>query len=546
MTARGNRVSAPGPPRWVWFVVLAVILLTIIARVRLLSIPLERDEGEYAYAGQLILQGVPPYELVYNMKFPGIYYAYALVLAVFGQTQVGVHLGLLVVNAATILLVFLLGRRLFDATAGAWAAAAFALMSVSPSVAGVFAHATHFVLLPALGGLLLLLRGLEGRLPRLLLFGGVLFGTALLMKQHGAVFLILALLLVAWTRWRDKPADRRLVWVELAVLVTGTAIPLVATGAVLLASGVFGRFWLWTFVYASEYVSQRSWSVALGYLARGVRNAAGTAWPLWGLAAIGLALLAQDETWKRSRAFAVGFLVFSFLATVPGFYFRPHYFILLLPAIALLAGSVPGTAARLLTRLGPPRVFRAAGATALFCALVGSLALDGDRLFRMTVRQLSRSVYHQNPFPEALEVAAYLESKTSPGETIAVFGSEPEIFFYAGRRSATGYIYMYPLMERQKLAETMRQEMLREIETARPTFAVFVGVNTSWVDHSPSDNATIDRLMAYANANYDQVGLLEILSPEHTEVRWESAVADYTPKSPYRIVVLRRRDVSRD
>ena len=136
MTARTTRASAPGVSQWVWLAVLAVILLTTIARVRLLSIPLERDEGEYAYAGQLILQGVPPYELVYNMKFPGIYYAYALVLAVFGQTQVGVHLGLFVVNAGTILLVFFLGRRLFDATAGAWAAAAFAVMSVSPSVAG--------------------------------------------------------------------------------------------------------------------------------------------------------------------------------------------------------------------------------------------------------------------------------------------------------------------------------------------------------------------------------------------------------------------------
>ena len=545
MTARTTRASAPGVSQWVWFAVLAVILLTIIARVRLLSIPLERDEGEYAYAGQLILQGVPPYELVYNMKFPGIYYAYSLVLAVFGQTQVGVHLGLLVVNAATILLVFFLGRRLFDPTAGAWAAAAFAVMSVSPSVAGVFAHATHFVLLPALGGLLLFLRGLESRLLRLLLWSGVLLGTALLMKQHGVVFLVFAVVFAVWTCWRDKPADRRRFWVELAVLGGGTAIPLVAACAVLLATGVFGRFWLWTFVYASEYVSERSWSAAFGYLARGVHNAAGTAWPLWGLAAIGLALLARDETWKRSRAFVVGFLVFSFLATVPGFYFRPHYFILLLPAIALLAGSVPATATRLLMRLAPKKVFRAAGATALLCALVGSLALDGDRLFRMSVRELSRSVYHQNPFPEALDVAAYLESKTSPGETIAVFGSEPEIFFYSGRRSATGYIYMYPLMERQKFAETMKQEMLREIETARPTYAVFVGVNTSWVDHSPSDTAARDRLMEYANTNYGQVGLLEILSPEHTEVRWENALADYTPKSPYRIVVLKRRDVPR-
>ncbi|HEX3987816.1 MAG TPA: hypothetical protein VHZ30_00205, partial [Verrucomicrobiae bacterium] len=72
-----------------------VLLLTASVRVRLLSIPLERDEGEYAYAGQLMLQGVPPYKLLYNMKMPGIYAAYAAVLGVFGQTPSGIHLGLL-------------------------------------------------------------------------------------------------------------------------------------------------------------------------------------------------------------------------------------------------------------------------------------------------------------------------------------------------------------------------------------------------------------------------------------------------------------------
>jgi hypothetical protein len=66
-------------------VALATIGLVVYVRVRLASIPLERDEGEYAYAGQLILDGIPPYVLAYNMKFPGTYYAYAA-LMVFGQT----------------------------------------------------------------------------------------------------------------------------------------------------------------------------------------------------------------------------------------------------------------------------------------------------------------------------------------------------------------------------------------------------------------------------------------------------------------------------
>ena len=54
-----------------WTLAVIVFGVTVAIRIRLLGIPLERDEGEYAYAGQLILQGIPPYKLAYNMKFPG-------------------------------------------------------------------------------------------------------------------------------------------------------------------------------------------------------------------------------------------------------------------------------------------------------------------------------------------------------------------------------------------------------------------------------------------------------------------------------------------
>src|SRR5471030_236560 len=86
---------------WPWLAVLAVLIFVGFIRVRLLEMPLERDEGEYAYAGQLILQGLPPYELAYNMKLPGTYFAYAAGMSLLGQTIAGVHLTLLLANSLT-------------------------------------------------------------------------------------------------------------------------------------------------------------------------------------------------------------------------------------------------------------------------------------------------------------------------------------------------------------------------------------------------------------------------------------------------------------
>src|ERR1051325_3304002 len=105
------------PIAW-WLVAAGVFGLLIAIRIRLLGVPLERDEGEYAYAGQLILQGIPPYTLAYNMKFPGVYAAYAAIMSVFGQTINGIHSGLLLVNVLTILLIFFMGRRLANPVVG--------------------------------------------------------------------------------------------------------------------------------------------------------------------------------------------------------------------------------------------------------------------------------------------------------------------------------------------------------------------------------------------------------------------------------------------
>ena len=105
--------------RVVTWLALGLILVGAAAiRLRLLDLPLDRDEGEYAYFGQLLLEGVPPYAAAYNLKAPGIYVAYALILAVFGHTTTGIHLGLIVVTSVATVLMFVLARSLAGPTAG--------------------------------------------------------------------------------------------------------------------------------------------------------------------------------------------------------------------------------------------------------------------------------------------------------------------------------------------------------------------------------------------------------------------------------------------
>ena len=90
------------------------------------------------------------------MKWPGTYATYALIMTMFGQTAAGIHAGVILVNLASAMLVFVLARRIYGDAAGVVAAGTYALLSIKPATVGLAAHATHFVMLPALAGIVLL------------------------------------------------------------------------------------------------------------------------------------------------------------------------------------------------------------------------------------------------------------------------------------------------------------------------------------------------------------------------------------------------------
>lgn len=535
-----RRSPSVGPPgRLAWAVVALVLLVVLCVRIRLLDVPFERDEGEYAYAGQLILHGIPPYKLVYNMKLPGTYAAYALFLMLFGQTVRGVHLGLLVVNAGTIALLYLLARRLVGSYAGAVAAATYALLSVAPGVDGVFAHATHLVVLPALGGLLLLLRALESGRPLDYALGGVLLGLAFMMKQHGVFLGLFGGAVVVGHALRTPSPQRRLAALG-AAFAAGAVLPFLLTCLTLAALGVFSTFWFWTVRYAAVYVSSLPLGAGLQNLQDGFTRVTALSLPLWGLALAGLGVLVGSRNLGPHRAFIAGFLLFSFLAMCPGLYFREHYFVLLLPPVALLAGIALDALRRLLATRGHARAARVVPGALFASACAVVLMAQAQFLFAATPREASRMCYGLNPFPEAAVIADTIAARAAPDDRIAIIGSEPEILFYANRLSATGHIYMYGLMEVQPYARVMQQQAIREIESSDPAWLVFVNVPQSWLMQPKSDLSILEWYSNTARKAYEPVGLVEILSASETAYTWGGDIRSHAPRSPYFLIVYRR------
>ena len=500
--------------------------------------PLERDEGEYAYAGQLILQGIPPYELAYNMKLPGTYYACALGMAVFGQTTAGVHLTLLAANSLTIVFVFLLGRKLFGVTAGLAACAGYGIMSVSPVVCGMAAHANHFVVLFAVPATLLLWQAGESRRLAPLFFSGLLYGLAFLMKQQGIGFCLFGWACLAWRAFLPKTVSRIQFIKAASAFGVGMVLPFGLTCLYLATAGVFAQFWFWAFGYARYYVMSDDLGLGWQYLARHLEGTVRVSAGFWLLAITALPFAFRNIDLRRRMGFAAFFWICSFLGTATGLVFREHYFILVLPAFAMFIGLAVGSWRQ---------VFKSATLKAMplivFLAILGwNVWAQKELFFRLTPIQASQTIYPGNPFVESLVVAEYVREHTSPADRLAVLGSEPEIYFLAQRHSATGYIYTYPLMESQPYAAQMQREMISEIESNRPACLVLVMYKTSWLIRHASDVTILHWFDAYTKAYYERVGVIGVRPTGETVGVWGADAGNFHDPPDQFIMIYRRRN----
>jgi hypothetical protein len=514
--------------------ILIAVLLVALIRVRLRDMPLERDEGEYAYAGQLILQKIPPYKLAYNMKLPGTYAAYAVILFLFGQSPSGIHLGLFVVNAATIIMMFFLARRLFGDVAGVTASIAYAFLSANPGILGLQAHATHFVVLAAVGGLILLE---DARSTHRLFWSGVLLGIAFLMKQPGIFFAVFAAVYLIFHDWQEKFTLRSRLF-RLGAMLLGVALPLVITCLVMWWCGVFPRFWFWVFDYARAYGSVSSLSDGVDAFERNFPKAVGSAIGIWLLAAVGLTSFAWDKSIRKHFVFCLGLALFSFLAVCPALYFRPHYFILMLPIVALLAGLAVSSTVNVLHRLGNSGVVTFLPAL-IFLVAVGYVVIEeSDVFFRLDPIAACRVIYPYEMFVEAQVLSDYVKRNSDSTARIAMVGSDPEVYFYSQRHSATGYIYSFPLAEDQPYAIRMQAEMISEIEAARPDFLVFHPAG--WIlGHNRGYEGRLGWISRYVE-NYDLVGVAEHVSDDKTDYYWNEE-ARTRPLDKVFMYVFRRK-----
>lgn len=521
----------------IWVVIIAIGLL----RYRLLGIPLERDEGEYAYMGKLILNGAMPYSEAYNMKLPGTYFMYAFIMLIFGDTYTGIHTGLMLMNLGSMVLLFYSLKKLFNPMIALVTVASYGIMSISVNLLGFAAHATHFVVFYMALALYFYLEFRKNQKWFWAGLTGLMFGFAFLMKQQAVFFILMGGMIIISEYVFAKVIDWKNTIINTLSYSVGVFVPYLSVVGLMTATGNFDKFWFWTIEYASKYAASGvSWEDAKMMFGMSFKPMFDEFFIVWIIAIFGLLFTWVGKYTIQQKIFATSFAVFSFASICPGFYFRQHYFIVLLPAVAFLASITMDYLIGLVTAKLNYSLIKIIPFIVILLVGINAIAKGKQYYLKIKPVQLCKMIYGTNPFVESVEIARYIKEHTTPTDKIAVLGSEPQIFVYADRRSATGHIYTYGLMEIHDYNKKMQQEMIAEIELAKPKYLVYVNVRFSWLPRPDSEMGIFDWYGKYAQANYDLVGVTDI-APQGQSISYWDAEAQRQPQGQEYILVYVRK-----
>jgi hypothetical protein len=358
------------------------------------------------------------------------------------------------------------------------------------------------------------------------------------MKQPGIFFALFGAIYLVFQNVRERLGLGHLVRPSL-IFASAVFLPFAVTCLWLLSAGVFPHFWFWTVDYASQYASETPLAKGAHDFFDIATSVVAASWLLWVMAGYGLVAGIYLKKTRPVTGLILGFLLFSAFALCAGLHFRPHYFILVLPAVALLIGiAIDQLSELVVTR----RIAGVRFLPLLLLSLALGLPILQDRriFFQASPVEAARIIYGANPFPESIRIAQYFREHTSPSDTIAVLGSEPQIYFYSHRHSATGYIYTYGLVERQPYALRMQHEMIDEISRATPKYIAFVAIEGSWLKAAGSENLILSWFNDYARQNYKLAGLVNLVSPDQTDYYLDQVPSSPPPGSAHWIVIYQR------
>lgn len=454
----GNRPTA----ELVFLLVLAAI--PVLIYLPFSGTPFERDEGVYATIAQGLLRGEMPYRDLFDNKPPLVYLWYAISFSLFGESVYAPRIVAAASLGVTAVLLYHQARLALPQGAAYAAAILFAISTGLPWVA-LHANTEAYMLLPLMGSLLAFTHGMKEEKLKWFLIAGLLAGLAMMTKQV-AMWNLLALAMVALI-WHRRTAENS--WQAIAPTFWMFAGALISLSIVALPFALTGS--LDDFLYANlsynwVYVNFLSWAERFANLGYGMLFFCAIAAPFVAGALAGLVIV-----WRK-RAVATDYVLIlwaiaSAIGVASGGRFFPHYFLQLMPSLAVLTGVVVYD--RFVN--GKQHVLsRPAWMVAIFLIVVsvGTTAVlyisPGEAEHRVVERVAVQKEWEAS----SDNLGNYIQARSNPDDLIFNYGRESQLYFYADRAPAVPYFYDWVL----EYDEDSLGTIITDLNASKPAYIV--------------------------------------------------------------------------
>lgn len=512
ITIAGRKFTFTQEEKICGILLVAVILLVALIRSKFLLIPFERDEGGYSYYGKMLLAGKVPYKDFYEQKLPGIFYFYAAIIAIFGSSVSDLHTGFIVVNIITILALYFSAKMLFSPITGLITAVTFAIVSITPSLSGFTVQSEHGLALFASIGLLFYVLSRNNNKWYWYLLMGLALGTGFMVKTTGLFMMFWGGLILILDFLTSKEKVFKLLFKQVFFYVFGAAIVIGLLILSVYVRGSYNEFVFWVFSINKYYANRITFEEGMKYFGYSRDAIVANYKFFWMQSIAAFFLLFLRSIDLRTKLFILSIGFFSFVAIVPGYYFYGHYWIQILPGMAILSGFTYYAVTKTLKdrfKLTSPTIKYS------YLAIFGILVLthlnkNRSYYFNPNYELIMRQVYGNNPFPESMEIANYLNKLLKPGDQIAVVGSEPEIYIYTNTQAPTQHVFFSTIVAGIPEHKKLQREFSSEIEKAKPKYFLFYRHNVSLLVQANVDQYVFEWANKYLTENYRVIGVVDM------------------------------------
>lgn len=407
---------------------LGIILLTIAIRLPSLVHPRPIDsEAMYSVVANEIVDGGRPYIDAVERKPPLLFWMYAGVFEVVGQFNwKALHFVALVWTMCAMGGLYVIGSELFDCNTGLNAALFYSVFQPWWTWKTLSFDAEMLMNLPIIWAWAIAFRRSSSCVRLELFAAGALLGAAFLLKQPAAIAAVplgIYLLLPSYRTSRGLARTKSII--HATMLTAGFFVTLGLVAIVLWKQGILREAFYWTI--ADHDIPHVFWQkgivITLGFLA--------VCLPL----VIGAIMAWRDkgEIWAgrtAERAALLGLLAASAIGAAAGARFYPHYYVQLIPPLALLAAPYY---ARLWSGTIQPRYWLLRPAVTYAWLALTVIAFSIVHWAGLTPRRVPS------------EEGQYLFTHSAPDDRIFVWGQSEGIYLDAHRRPACRYITTFPL-----------------------------------------------------------------------------------------------------